>query len=612
MSRATETTACWRESFADRPGRAFDFPAPPPTSSRGCRETEPDPEPVIAASGFFHILPEIRRAFCAIAERFFEREVHGVLYFSDILSSPGGRSNWPGREGIMTIPRLLEDQARQAPDRVMILYGNEEITYGGMLDRSGRVAGNLKAAGIHPGDKIAIMMDNCLEYLYCFLGFGRIGAVMVPINPALMLEEYVYIIADSEAKTLVVKAELLAQMGDVKETLPQIERIIVVGEAPTGTVPFASLLEPVELAPIVADETSEAALIYTSGTTGKPKGVILTHGNYAWDARALYHATRLFPTDRFLCVLPLFHVNAQVVSVLTPILAQASIVLVGGAFNPFGILHLIEQYRVTMMSAVPTIYGLLARLPKAPMADVSSVRLFVSGAAPMPEAIYEAVQRVFKKPLIMGYGLSEATCASAVADHEDPIRWNSVGPALRYTNIRIVDREGKDLPVGEVGEILISGPTVMKGYFKNPEATAEVLKDGWLKSGDLGHFDSEGYLYIVDRVKDMIIRGGMNVYTAQVEQVIAQMPEVADVAVIGVEEPTWGQEVLAVIELKPDETVDEQAVIAFCKKHLATFKCPRFVRFLDKLPKTAIGKVRKHELSALFAGVALKRSGRRS
>lgn len=513
----------------------------------------------------------------------------------------------------MTIPSLLEEQARQAPDRVMIVYGDEKISYQAMHDRAGRVAGNLKAMGIQPGDKIAIMMDNCLEYLYCFLGFGRIGAVMVPINPALTPEEYAYVIRNSEARALVVRAELLAQMGDVKSALPQLEHLFVAGARSGGdTTPFEVLMKPVDLPPIVVDEQSDAALIYTSGTTGKPKGVILTHGNYIWDARAISKSNRLSGEDRFLCVLPLFHVNAQVVSVITPMMVFASIVLVGGAFNPFGILHLIEQYRITTMSAVPTIYGLLSRLPKAATADVSSIRFFVSGAAPMSEAIYEAVRRVFNKPLTMGYGLSEATCASAVADHEDPIRWNSSGPALRYTNIRIVDKSGKDLPVGEVGEILISGPTVMKGYYKNPEATAEVLKDGWLKTGDLGHFDQEGYLYIVDRVKDMIIRGGMNIYTAQLEQVIAAMPQVADVAVIGVEEPTWGQEVLAVVQLNPEQTLEEQEVVAYCKQHLAAFKCPRFVRFVDALPKTAIGKVRKHELIAKYGDIALKRRSRHS
>ncbi len=319
-------------------------------------------------------------------------------------------------------------------------------------------------------------------------------------------------------------------------------------------------------------------------------------------------SNRLTPEDRFLCVLPLFHVNAQVVSVLTPMMVRATIVLVGGAFNPFSLLHLIEQYRITIMSAVPTIYGLLTRLPKAGSADVSSVRFFVSGAAPMPQAIYEAVQAVFRKPLIMGYGLSEATCASAVADHEDPIHWNSSGPALRYTNIRIVDKDGKDLPVGEVGEILISGPTVMKGYYRNPEATAEVLTDGWLKTGDLGHFDEQGYLYIVDRVKDMIIRGGMNIYSAQVEQVIAAMTEVQEVAVIGVDEPTWGQEVLAVVEVKPGHTLEAKTVINFCREHLAAYKCPKHVRFIEALPKTAIGKVRKHELAEQFGDIASRKN----
>lgn len=507
----------------------------------------------------------------------------------------------------MTIPELLEEQARRENDRVMIFIGSEQITYGEMHERTGRVAGNLKALGIAPGDKIAVLMENCLEYLYCFLGFGRIGAVMVPINPALSFEEVVYIVNDSEAETLVLKPELLDRLDEIRAALPRIKHFITVGASTGDVLKFESLLAAVDIPPVEAGEPDDAALIYTSGTTGKPKGVILTHGNYIWDTRALSKSNYLHRKDRFLCVLPLFHVNAQVVSVLTPIMVQASIVLVAGAFNPFSLLHLIEQYRITIMSAVPTIYGLLTRLPKAGSADVSSVRFFVSGAAPMPRAIYDAVQQVFHKPLIMGYGLSEATCASAVADHEDPIHWNSSGPALRYTNIRIVDKEGKDVPVGAIGEILISGPTVMKGYYRNPEATAEVLQDGWLKTGDLGHFDEEGYLYIVDRVKDMIIRGGMNIYSAQVEQVIAAIPEVQESAVIGVDEPTWGQEVLAVVELKPGHTLEEKTVIEFCKKHLAAYKCPKYIRFEETLPKTAIGKVRKHELADRFKDISARK-----
>lgn len=510
----------------------------------------------------------------------------------------------------MTIPKLLTERASHCAEKVMVYYGSEEITYGTMYERCRRVAGNLQKLGVSPEEKIAVLMDNCLEYLYCFLGFGFIGSVLVPINPVLSAEECEYIINNSEANTLILKSEMIGILEKIRPSLPQVKRIIVVGEEKEGTTPFSSLLVPVEFEEQEITEQSEASLIYTSGTTGNPKGVILTHGNYIWDTRGTYRSNRLLETDRFLCILPLFHVNAQVVSVLTPMMAGASLVLVGGAFNPFAILGLIEQYRITIMSAVPTIYGLLTRLPKAESADVSSIRFFVSGAAPLPEAIYKAVQQVFKKPLIMGYGLSEATCASAVADHEDPIRWNSVGPALRYTNIRIVDKNGKDVPMGEVGEILISGPAVMKGYYKNPEETAKVFTDGWLHTGDLGRFDSEGYLYIVDRLKDLIIRGGINIYPAQVEQVISRIPQVAEVAVIGVEEPIWGQEVLAVIELKPGDTLTEKEVIAFCKEHLALFKCPKFVRFVEKLPRTAIGKVRKHELAKQFATVALERHKR--
>lgn len=508
----------------------------------------------------------------------------------------------------MTISQLLEEQARRDNDRVMLFYGSEQITYGEMHWRVGRVAGNLKSFGVEPGDKVALLMENCLEYIYCFLGFGRIGAVMVPINPTLKTEEVAYIINDSEAETLIVKSDLIDNLMDIRSALPAVKRYIVVGAPVEGALHFDSLLADVDVPAVITEEQDDAALIYTSGTTGKPKGVVLTHGNYIWDARAISKSNSFSPEDRFLCVLPLFHVNAQVVSVLTPMIGLAAIVLVGGTFNPFSLLPLIEQYRITIMSAVPTIYGLLTRLPKAAGVDVSSIRFFVSGAAPMPRAIYEAVQAVFKKPLIMGYGLSEATCASAVADHEDPIHWNSSGPALRYTNIRIVDKNGRDLPVGEVGEILISGPTVMKGYYRNPEATAEVLTDGWLKSGDLGHFDEQGYLYIVDRVKDMIIRGGMNIYSAQVEQVIATMTEVQEVAVIGVNEPTWGQEVLAVVEVKSGHTLEAKTVINFCREHLAAYKCPKYVRFVETLPKTAIGKVRKNELGEQFRGITSRKN----
>jgi long-chain acyl-CoA synthetase len=291
------------------------------------------------------------------------------------------------------------------------------------------------------------------------------------------------------------------------------------------------------------------------------------------------------------------------VSVLTPLIGGVDLVLMG-KFNALGILPIIQKHRVTIMSGVPTIYNVMCSNPKAGEYDISSMRFFVSGAAPMPDEIYQATQRVLKRPVTQGYGLSEATCASAVADPADPIRWNSVGPALRYTGIRIVDTNGVDVPVGGIGEIWISGPTVMKGYYKNPQATQEVLKDGWLRTGDLGRLDEENYLYVVGRLKDMIIRGGQNVYPAQVESVLSKLPGVMEVAVVGIEEARWGQEVLAVVKPAEGVTLTEKDVVGFARANLAQYKCPKYVRFIDEMPKTATGKIRKNVLAEQFAGIA--------
>jgi long-chain acyl-CoA synthetase len=302
-------------------------------------------------------------------------------------------------------------------------------------------------------------------------------------------------------------------------------------------------------------------------------------------------------------VLPLFHVNAQFSSLLATLMSGADVVIMQ-KFNPFLILPMIQKYRATILSAVPTIYNLMCRMAKAESYDVSSIRFFASGAAPLPEETYLATQRVLKRPLIMGYGLSECTCASAVADARDPIKWNSVGSPLRHTPIRIVGAEGLDVPIGEVGEIWVSGPCVMKGYYKDPAATAEVLRDGWLRTGDLGRFDEDGYLYIVGRKKDMIIRGGQNVYPQQIENVLSQIPGVEECCVVGVEEQRWGQEILAVIKPAEGATLEDRAVIDFCRERLASYKCPKFVRFVTELPKTATGKIKKNEVAAQFAGIA--------
>lgn len=508
----------------------------------------------------------------------------------------------------MTIAQLLEMRAQQEPDKVFLFCDDKEYTLGTLHESASRVAANLASRGVGPGDKIVLLMGNCVEFLHVFLGLGRIGAVFVPVNPTLKPDEIAYITNNADASVLITIPEFAPMLPLVRSALPQVKQVFVLGDtAPEGAEPFNALLEPADVIPDhMATEDSDASLIYTSGTTGLPKGVELTHRNYIWNARTMAQSNHLRATDRFLCILPLFHVNAQVVTVLTPLIGGVDTVLMT-KFNILGILPLIERHKVTIMSAVPTIYNMICSLPKVEKHDVSSMRYFVSGAAPMPEDTYHATQRVLKKPLIMGYGLSEATCASAVANHEEPIRWDSVGPALRHTNIRIVDREGCDVAVGDVGEIVVSGPTVMKGYYKNPEATAEVLKDGWLYTGDLGRFDADGYLYIVGRLKDMIIRGGQNIYPAQVESVLTRLQGVEEACVVGIEELRWGQQVLAVIKVAEGHTLTEEEVIQFSKEHLAPYKCPEYVRFVDQFPKTATGKIKKGIVQEQFKDIAKKK-----
>ena len=505
----------------------------------------------------------------------------------------------------MTIPELLQERANQNADKTFLIFDDQQHSYQEIHENANRLAANLAKRGVGKGDKLLLIMRNCLEFVYLFLGAGRIGAVIVPINPMLKPDEIAYIASNSDSTTVITIPELLPLMPALLQEAPTIKRVFVLSNAGSGDIePFSVLLDPVDQIPdIDVAERDDAALIYTSGTTGTPKGVILTHRNYIWNARMISRAADFGNEDRFMCVLPVFHVNAQVVTLLTPLLLGASVVLMG-KFNAFGILPLITKYRVTCMSAVPTIYNVLCSVFRPGEHDVSSIRLFATGAAPLPEETYLNTQRILKRPVVNGYGLSEATCASAVGDIRDPLRWNSVGTPLPYTNVRIVDSDGADQPVGAIGEIVISGPSVMEGYYNNPEATREVLRDGWLYTGDLGRFDEDGYLYIVGRIKDMIIRGGQNVYPAQIESVISKMPGIEEACVVGVEEARWGQEILAAIKLSEGVSITEKEIIDYCRQNLAQYKCPRFVKFVEDLPKTATGKIRKNLVADQFADIA--------
>ncbi len=501
-----------------------------------------------------------------------------------------------------TLSEVLEQQASRYPERPYFHVDGMPVTLGEVNEQATRFAVNLWQRGIGPGDKVLTLLGNCLEFVYLFLGLSRIGAVIVPVNPSLNLDEVIYIAGNSDARVMVMTPSWMKHLDQIREKMPNLSHLFVVGEGapPSGIEPVSVLSSPVESVPGHAgSESDDACIIYTSGTTGLPKGVLLSHANYLWNSRIANYVVHLTESDRFLGILPFFHVNAQVGNIIMPLLYGASTVMIA-RFNPFAILPLIEEHKITLMNAVPTIYDIMSRMSDAEQYDVQSIRAFITGAAPLSESTYRAVQEKFNRNLRGGYGLTEATCVSTMAYPEDAEYWNTVGPPLPYMRFRIMGEDGREVPVGEIGEIQIAGPTVMKGYYKDPEATAEVLRDGWLRTGDLGRFDREGRLYIEGRLKEMIIRAGMNIYPQQIEQVLSEMEGIHETCVIGVPDPQTGEKVVAMVKKNPGYSLSESDVLAFCRERLAPYKCPKIVCFIDELPKTATGKIIRRSVEALY------------
>jgi len=324
-----------------------------------------------------------------------------------------------------------------------------------------------------------------------------------------------------------------------------------------------------------------AAIVYTSGTTGKPKGAMLTHANYLWDAEAIARAVKMASADRFLCILPLFHVNAQVVTTLVPMIAGGSMVLMR-KFSPLEMLETLAKTGATAFSGVPTVYAILNGTPGADQYDLSRLRFCICGAAPMPIEVFEGFERKFHAVILEGYGLTEGTCASSV-NPLDRRKVGSIGVPLEGQEMKLINEE-----------IVIRGPNLMTAYYKDPHATAEAIKDGWLYTGDLGRVDKQGYFFIIGRKKEMIVRGGQKIYPKEVEEVLYQHSAVAEAAVVGISDLTWGEQVTAYVVRRG--SVSEAELMAFCCERLADFKCPKTVVFQKVLQKTATGKIQKHLL----------------
>ncbi|HWJ67043.1 MAG TPA: AMP-binding protein [Nocardioides sp.] len=491
----------------------------------------------------------------------------------------------------MTLDHLPWLRPASYDDRPCVRDERTELTYSQFGDRVEAVAAQLAGHGVGEGSVVAVMLPNRVELLLTIMAAWRLGAAATPINPAFTAAEAGHQVGDSGA-VVVVAADAGAVHGDAT--------VIGVDDLATTTSAGTTAATAGTLPPPVTRPSDLALLIYTSGSTGRPKGVMLDHANIDAMIGSMGEAIRIAPDDHCLLVLPLFHANAICVSFLTPMSAGAQLSILQ-RFHPVEFLEAIERLRPTYFSAVPTIYSHLVALPASFQPDVGSVRFAVCGAAPAPPELFAAVEQRFGFPLVEGYGLSEGTCASTCNPVDGLRKPGTVGPALPGQLVAVMAADGTMAPTGERGEVVIKGGNVMRGYLNRPEATAEVLGDGWLHTGDVGILDEDGYLRIVDRIKDLIIRGGENIYPKEIENVLHGDPSVLEAAVVGGADPVYGEVVVAFVAPPPGGAVDVDALLARCARELTKLKVPVAVHVLDALPKNPVGKIDKPALRARLA-----------
>ncbi len=506
----------------------------------------------------------------------------------------------------MNLATLAEKNLAEFGEYERLVFEGRSYTNRELHDMSRSLAGGLTELGLEPGDRVVVMMPNGPEVLAAYPAAWRAGLTVVPVLFLLDANELRYILENSAAKAVITSPEIYPKVSEALRDLARKPEVIVTGSTPpAGCIGFEQLLErgarrspASEIVP--RDGSDIATILYTSGTTGRPKGVVQTHDNlYSNAMNAWNTATTRHMGEMTLLVLPLAHTFGLSVLVAGYLFAGRSVLMCW--FDPEGALALIERHKVKYMAGVPTMFVYMLMHPNAGRYDTSSVQRWLVGAAPMPMEQLRAFEQKFGGTMYVGYGLSEA-CPSVAGEREGmPRKPGSTGLPLEGVLVKIVDDAGKELPRGQIGEVCTQGRNVSPGYYQNAEATAEAFRDGWLFTGDVGYLDEDGYLFIVERKKDLIIRGGLNVYPKDVEEVIHRHPAVVEVAVVGVPDVRMGEEVCAYLVLKEGTGVSAAEIIAHCQANLAKYKTPRHVEFVPKLPKTGLGKIQKKEIRLMAA-----------
>ncbi|MCX6895304.1 MAG: long-chain fatty acid--CoA ligase [Verrucomicrobia bacterium] len=485
----------------------------------------------------------------------------------------------------MNLAHAFAESARKQPEKIALCWGDREFPYAELHARARAVTARLQNHfGVKPGDRVAVWVKNCPEFVPTVFGILTAGGVVVPVNNFLKPAEVAFILQDSGAVAVISDASLAEAQEKVLALRPAT-KLFQVEE-------FAGLPSST-INPPSSSESDLAALLYTSGTTGHPKGAMLTHGNFLHNVASCVAALDVRADDRIVVALPQFHSFMFTVGTLLPMLSGAGILLLK-TLHPFkNVLEEIARHRGTILPSVPSFYRALLAVPefgKLPL------RLCVSGGAPLPVEVFNEFTRKFPFPLREGYGPTESSPVATVNPIYGENRAGSVGKPIPNVELSIRDEVGGELPIGEFGEICIRGGNVMRGYWHQPEETAKVLRAGWLYTGDVGYGDADGYFYITDRKKDMLLVNGINVYPREIEEVMYQFPGVKEVAVIGLPDARRGEQPVAFVAAADGVTLDEKALVQFVRERMADYKVPRKIIFLTALPRNATGKILKTEL----------------